>query len=1080
MFTALSAMVVAVTMTMPSVSVFWAEYSQELQDAYNWAYGKGVTTMSPIDNANMYGAITRAEMAKMLSVYSTEVLGNTPDTSKACTFTDIDSVKWDLHDFIIESCQLGIMGQGITAFRPYDTISRAEFGTALSRVLWGDKYEGGTPYYANHLNALKSAAIMNQIANAESTKEIRGYVMLMLMRSEGWSTVDCDEATIALACLDPENEELYKECPAACREDANKDEDGVVKSGDLAVEAKENKGAKVITDGWISELDTLTFAANENITLNSVTLERYGLSTSAAIASIWLEDEDWNEVTAHKSISTSKDTVTLSLKKDYKEIGKDASFIVVVETASGSASYLKVTNIGFKVTDVDSSAKNLDLSKYDANLYDFVDYSGNWVQVEFKGKTTDTTYNYEAWKFYDVAKMRVYATKAAVSINGFKLTSLGNLDLDDNVDEVEVLADGKVLKNVKFSVKNDELNISFDSQEIAINKNVTFTVRIALTDEFEDFTNTVRFWLEETTDLYVTETKNKVRVDVKPKVNNDSFYMPAKYIFNWAKITLTNTKLDKTIDAAQGSDDVKIAEGTIKIGGQAIRIKNLFLKPADHEDDITSVSLVINGDEYEATAAKSWELPEITIDEDSDVKILVDVESDADLLDEISFKIGAEWDLQNIINGKALKNAKYDSKTATVEDFVGTISISTLKIQEAKGSLKNDISSNKKDVTIEQSESNVELFKGSFTAKKQTAHLNNAEIKLAAGALKDDDSITFHVYIDGDEVATIDVDGPQTTTWTDNKDFSEVVVDAGKSVSVRVEADVYASDTTDSNIQFKLVLNGEDDNNNPITTSAVNFAKLAFVEAEGITVGTKSVMNQDDLILTDAGQTIWQFTVKPANKATKAELSTLTFDVTAYMDGVAGTTANADDYFTVKVGDDVIDDFSLTKNDDKWILSNTDIAKPIEWETNVNVTFEQELAQTTNAANPYVMTLTNANGSVNEPFKRIARNSIVRIVKQVKDGDYTKYTLNVDFADGVAGDTIGVLRISYDTGAAEDFTKVKDWDVVSVLWVKDTARTVKSIGYWATTDSLFTITNTQLPEFFKIPGTTDKIVAYSL
>ena len=93
MFTALSAMVVAVTMTLPSASVFGAEYSQELQDAYNWAYSKGVTTMSTIDNANMYGAITRAEMAKMLSVYATEVLGNTPDTSKACTFTDIDSVK---------------------------------------------------------------------------------------------------------------------------------------------------------------------------------------------------------------------------------------------------------------------------------------------------------------------------------------------------------------------------------------------------------------------------------------------------------------------------------------------------------------------------------------------------------------------------------------------------------------------------------------------------------------------------------------------------------------------------------------------------------------------------------------------------------------------------------------------------------------------------------------------------------------------------------------------------------------------------------------------------------------------------
>ena len=31
-----------------------ATYSQELQDAYDWAYAKGVTTMSPIDNANMY------------------------------------------------------------------------------------------------------------------------------------------------------------------------------------------------------------------------------------------------------------------------------------------------------------------------------------------------------------------------------------------------------------------------------------------------------------------------------------------------------------------------------------------------------------------------------------------------------------------------------------------------------------------------------------------------------------------------------------------------------------------------------------------------------------------------------------------------------------------------------------------------------------------------------------------------------------------------------------------------------------------------------------------------------------------
>jgi hypothetical protein len=160
-----------------------ASYSQELQDAYNWAYSKSITTMSPIDNANMYGAITRAELAKMLANWAKDK-GQTPDTSVACNFTDTASVKGDLAVAIVESCQLGLMGQGISAFRPYDTISRAEFGTALSRALWGSQYEGGTPYYAKHLDALKAAGIMTQIANAESTKEVRGYVMLMLMRSE--------------------------------------------------------------------------------------------------------------------------------------------------------------------------------------------------------------------------------------------------------------------------------------------------------------------------------------------------------------------------------------------------------------------------------------------------------------------------------------------------------------------------------------------------------------------------------------------------------------------------------------------------------------------------------------------------------------------------------------------------------------------------------------------------------------------------------------------------------------------------------------------------------------------------------
>jgi hypothetical protein len=139
----------------------------------------------------------------------------------------------------------------------------------------------------------------------------------MLMRSdEGGAGVDCEDEMVQLACAMESDE-----CPAACRDNGEEEEDNkVVKSGDLTVKAVENEGASVFANGLTSEMDTLTFKASEDITLNSVTLERYGLSDATAIASIWLEDMDGNKVTSEKTISTSKDTVTLSLKKDYRDM----------------------------------------------------------------------------------------------------------------------------------------------------------------------------------------------------------------------------------------------------------------------------------------------------------------------------------------------------------------------------------------------------------------------------------------------------------------------------------------------------------------------------------------------------------------------------------------------------------------------------------------------------------------------------------------------------------------------------------------------------------------------------------------
>ena len=216
--------------TVPTAVLGAAGYSDELEGAYDYAYENGVTTQSSIETANMYGSLIRSHMAKMMANYAIEVLGHTPDTDATCEFTDIANETEELQEAMVTACQLGLMGQGITAFNPNGVVTRAQFGTVLSRALWGDTYNDGDPYYADHLQALKDAGIMNNISNPNAV-EVRGYVMLMLQRAdEGVTSEICETEDNVLACSLG-----WDTCPAECEADEE------VKAGTLAVSMESSK-----------------------------------------------------------------------------------------------------------------------------------------------------------------------------------------------------------------------------------------------------------------------------------------------------------------------------------------------------------------------------------------------------------------------------------------------------------------------------------------------------------------------------------------------------------------------------------------------------------------------------------------------------------------------------------------------------------------------------------------------------------------------------------------------------------------------------------------------------------------------
>ena len=160
------------------------KYSEEFNQAYQFAYKNWITTKDTIESAEMNGSLTRIAMAKMLSQYAINVLWQTPDKAKIISFSDVTKELDEKYDnWVTLAYQLWIMWIWIDNFRPNDKVTRAEFWTALSRMLYWIE-DGVDEYYSTHLNKLQFEWIITNID--AKMQERRWYVMIMLMRSIEW------------------------------------------------------------------------------------------------------------------------------------------------------------------------------------------------------------------------------------------------------------------------------------------------------------------------------------------------------------------------------------------------------------------------------------------------------------------------------------------------------------------------------------------------------------------------------------------------------------------------------------------------------------------------------------------------------------------------------------------------------------------------------------------------------------------------------------------------------------------------------------------------------------------------------
>ena len=463
-----------------------ASYSDELQGAYDYAYGIGITTQSTIDNANMYGSLIRSHMAKMIVNYAKEVKGLTPDTSLACNFTDIANETEELEGYITESCQLGLMGVDINAFNPNGVVTRAQFGTILSRVLYGDTYNGGNPYYVDHLNALKDAGIMNNIS-APNAPEIRGYVMLMMQRA--------DEGTVPEICTTPENTLSCTLWLDSCPDECTKTE--AAKDGTLDV-------SLLSSDGWdvpygISSLPVATykFTADKDVRLDSVVVKRFGYFTSTNIPSAALFINGWR-VSKVASFSSSSDEATMTITNGYEikawETVNIAVHVALLNNSNTDQFYVKLLS-------VDSTAENVDLaSNLTSDTFKIVTTATPYLTFD-DGSTSENPKAGETSA--DLFEFTI--DNPSANDQDINLTSItfkengGTIDEADELENFKLLVDGSTVATAdKITGKYVIFNLE-DGYLIKEWKTPTFTVQADVL--WESANDTIMFTLDNAMDI---------------------------------------------------------------------------------------------------------------------------------------------------------------------------------------------------------------------------------------------------------------------------------------------------------------------------------------------------------------------------------------------------------------------------------------------------------------------------------------------------------------------------------------------------------------------------------------------------
>jgi hypothetical protein len=668
----------------------------------------------------------------------------------------------------------------------------------------------------------------------------------------------CKDPLVMLACtVDPES----SSCPAACKSGSGSDDKPVNPSdrpdaaGDLEISiADYSTTIKSVPMKGTIIFNSLGLSSSENITLYGINLAKEGLSATKAAKSVWFE-RNGIRISSKGNVNTDG-TVAITFNNGL-QIKKSESIDLVVQLDAAAGA-----EVAFRITDIDSSAKNLNIKNKITSTYRTADYTvaeltfykrGTNAEYKMGEQSTSLLGEFEVTNVADTG----HKDDRAVKVQSLVLKQNGTADLT-NLKNIKVYRDSKV---VSSDVTVDSKNMTIVLNDVIEHgRKAIYSIEAEVT-YVDQATDTYIFALNKQEDLVAVENSSNFRTTTKDGTTTDRTL--ATYSVKGGKILLTSKSGFATnVDAGKGYTDVVIAEGTLTVT-EPIALNKLTLTVttggAQLSDTLSRITIEIGGSRYVGDIDNNGVKfdTEFYINKTSTVRLLANISNNA---------TGNAWfQLQairgNTFNGGWFQNS--DTNMTTANDIAGIITPAKVTVKDSTFNIVK--SSNKSQVTMVKNDpASFVFYEGTITNKVASSLTLNTitlsgkvEQQGATSPLAGSDNVYFTLTANGKTVSnTFSSEGKI------NFNSLGVVLKNGESATIKIEAAPVLSNT--GLLAFQIEAEATDVQGNTVKAPA-SFATNILITEKGDATPSTSNAIKNTLIAEDTTNAIiaqWTMTIK--------------------------------------------------------------------------------------------------------------------------------------------------------------------------------------------------------------------------